>query len=92
MKTDLYNGETKYNVGEESERNGHLYGAIIASIRDYQKAMKERKYAMHHLAYAGHYIGDLSMPFHNMDFNQFNKANHTYNDGIVENEVKSNID
>ena len=63
---------------------GHLYGAIVASVNDYIIKGSGGKYALYTLGYAAHYIGDLSMPFHNMTFNDFNKTNHTANDGIVE--------
>jgi hypothetical protein len=82
----------KYNVGTDNEKTGHLYGAIVASIRDYKTTLAAKKYATYHLAYAGHYIGDLSMPLHNMDHNEFNILNHSSNDRIVEDEVSNNID
>lgn len=52
---------------------GHLYGAIIASIRKYMKIKKSGRYAEYHLAFAAHYIGDLSQPFHNTVYNTYNR-------------------
>ena len=43
----------KYNQHDPS---GHLYGAIIASVRDYIEVKKKGRYAEYHLAYAAHYI------------------------------------
>jgi hypothetical protein len=43
---------------------GHLYGAIVASVRDYIEAKKRGRYAEHHLAYCAYKIGDLSQPLH----------------------------
>jgi hypothetical protein len=80
----------KYNSTDDKE--GHLYGAIVAAVRAYQSDTKRGKYADYNLAYAGHYIGDISNPMHNFDYNDFNKKNHTANDATIENEVASNID
>ena len=78
-----YNKPRDYNNPEDEK--GHLYGAIIASINDYIITGAGDKYARYPLGYAMHYIGDLSMPFHNIAFDKFNGANHSANDGIVEN-------
>jgi hypothetical protein len=66
------------------DAEGHLYGAIIASLRDYEKDKALGKYAEYHLAYSAHYIGDLSMPLHNTPYDDFNERHHSINDGIVE--------
>ena len=71
---------------------GHIYGAIVAAIRDYKNDVINGKYAVYNLVYAGHYIGDLSMPLHNTDYDEFNKKYHVINDGIIEDEVSKNID
>ena len=70
---------------------GHLYGAIIASIREYLKTTLTGKYAEYHLAFCAHYIGDLSMPLHNTLYNDYNQKNHTATDGIIEEEVLYNL-
>lgn len=66
------------------EAEGHLYGAIIASLRDYEKTLQSGKYALYRLIYSAHYISDLSMPLHNIAYDDFNKERHQANDGIVE--------
>jgi hypothetical protein len=66
------------------DTQGHLYGAIIASLRAYQKDVQAGKYAKYHLAYCAHYIGDLSQPLHNIPYDNFNKTHHYSSDGIVE--------
>ena len=71
---------------------GHLYGAIIASVRDYIAVKKKGRYAEYHLAYAAHYIGDLSQPLHHTLYNDFNKRNHSKMDGVVNDEVMDNLD
>jgi hypothetical protein len=63
---------------------GHLYGAIIAAIDQYRERAGRGKYGRYPLGFAMHYIGDLSMPLHNVEFNDFNKAWHAANDGVVE--------
>jgi len=78
-QTERYN---KDNVFFDSE--GHLLGAIIASLRAYEKDLRADKYAMYNLVYCAHYIGDLSMPLHNTAYDDFNKQHHSINDGIVE--------
>lgn len=80
----------RYNKPGDVE--GHLYGAIIASLREYQKTVQAGKYPEYHIAFCAHYIGDLSQPFHNTPYDDFNKTHHTINDGEVENEVLKNID
>ncbi len=83
----------KYNLGTESEKGGHLYGAIVAAVRAYQDESGAGKFATYHLAYAGHYIGDLSMPLHNIDNSLLDTLpNHYDNDHIVEDEILTNID
>lgn len=78
-----YNKPRDYNNPEDAK--GHLYGAIVAAINDYIITGAGGKYARYPLGYAMHYIGDLSMPFHNIAHDDFNGANHSANDGIVEN-------
>ncbi len=79
----------KYN--NPSDKEGHLYGAIIASLREYESTKQAGKYAEYHIAFCSHYVGDLSQPLHNIPYDDFNKAHHDINDGIVENEVFKNI-
>lgn len=47
--------------------------------------------AEYYLAFCSHYIGDLSNPFHNMFYDDFNKQHHLINDGIVDKEVMENL-
>ena len=79
----------KYN--KPADKEGHLYGAIIASLREYKKTLQAGKYPEYHIAFCAHYIGDLSQPLHNIPYDDFNKTHHVINDGIVENEVFKNI-
>ncbi len=79
----------KYNSREDKE--GHLYGAIIASLREYKKTVEAGKYPEYHIAFCAHYVSDLSQPLHNTRYDDFNKTHHVINDGIVENEVLKNI-
>jgi hypothetical protein len=79
----------RYNSPKDDE--GHLYGAIIGSVRDYMAMKKSGKYARYPLAFCAHYCGDLSMPLHNTPYDDFNKARHSINDGIIENSVRNNI-
>jgi hypothetical protein len=77
----------KYNQVDEG---GHLYGAIIASVRDYITAKSMGKYAEYHLAFCAHYVGDLSQPLHNTVYNDFNQKYHVRMDGIINDEVLEN--
>ncbi len=79
----------RYNDLNDSE--GHLYGAIIASLRAYVETNEKGNYAEYHLAFCAHYIGDLSQPLHNIPYDSFNKVHHTANDGIIEKEVLAKI-
>jgi hypothetical protein len=79
-----------YNCPNDDE--GHLYGAIIASIRKHDELFNKGEYVGYHMAFAAHYIGDLSMPNHNMPMmkdgypenDEKAKAWHIVNDGVVE--------
>lgn len=63
---------------------GHLYGAILAAVGDYAAERARGKYGEYHLAFAAHYLGDLSMPLHNTEYNAFNRKNHAAMDGIAD--------
>jgi hypothetical protein len=76
---------------DPSDQKGHLYGAIIASIGDYRATKLTGKYAEYHLAFCAHYVGDLSQPLHNTLYDSYNRKNHVATDGIIENEVLSNL-
>lgn len=73
------------------DREGHLYGAIIGSVRDYFSRRSSGRYARYSLIFCAHYVGDLSMPLHNTPMDEFNCTYHTINDGIIESSVRSNI-
>jgi hypothetical protein len=49
----------KYNTIDPA---GHLYGAIIGSVRAYIEDKQEGKYAEYHLAFCAHYVAHLSHP------------------------------
>lgn len=78
----------KYN---QIDFHGHLYGAIIASLRDYRRDTKEGKYAEYHLAFCAHYVADLSQPLHNIEHDAFNKTYHRDIDGVINEEVLGNL-
>lgn len=79
----------RYNTS--LDLRGHLYGAIIASIRQYRKTSLTGKYAEYHLAFCAHYVGDLSQPLHNTPYNAYNKQNHAATDGTINDEVLYNL-
>lgn len=80
---------SRYNKTGDAE--GHLYGAIIGAVRAYKEESASGKYAEYPLVFCAHYIGDLSMPLHNTEYDDFNKKRHTVNDGIIESSVRNNI-
>ncbi len=80
----------RYN--DPADETGHLYGAIVASFRDYISAKAAGKYGEYHLAYCAHYVGDLSMPLHNTLYDSFNRQHHTAMDGIVNDEVLDHLE
>jgi hypothetical protein len=80
----------KYN--RKMDIRGHLYGAIIGSIRDYLQEKYKGKYGEYHLALCAHYVGDLSQPLHNTAYNAYNQKYHKTTDGIINNEVLDHID
>jgi len=86
----VFDQVNRYN--DPTDKEGHLYGAIIASLRDYVKAKSAGKYGEYHMAFAVHYIGDLSQPLHNIPYDGFNRAHHAANDGIVDEGIFEHID
>jgi len=86
----VFKQANKYN--KTNDLMGHLYGAIIASVRDYFKARDGGKYGEYHLAFCAHYVGDLSQPLHNTLYNSYNRKNHKTIDGIINDEVLDNVD
>ncbi len=70
---------------------GHLYGAIVASIRQYRKTDMKGKYAEYHLAFCAHYVGDLSQPLHNTRYGAYNRRSHTATDAVIEAEALENV-
>ncbi len=80
----------KYN--DPTDEKGHLYGAIIASFRDYRSAKATGKYGDYHFAYCAHYVGDLSMPLHNTLYDSFNRQHHNAMDGIVNDEALEHLE
>jgi len=79
----------RFNLPDDEE--GHLYGAIIGSVRDYKKLSATGKYADYPLVFCAHYAGDLSMPLHNTVYDDFNRERHGVNDGIIECNALNNI-
>jgi hypothetical protein len=65
----------------------HLYGAIIASVRDYIRDKKKGRYGEYHLAICAHYAADLSQALHNTEHDAFNKRYHKAVDGTVNDEA-----
>lgn len=83
----------RYNkVNEAAGAEGHLYGAIVAALQCYEKDSASGKYSEYHIAYAAHYIGDLSNPLHNIPRDEFSIAHHSANDSVVENTVLDQTD
>jgi len=79
----------RYNDPADDE--GHLYGAIIGTVRDYKELRRSGKYPNYPLVFCAHYVGDLSMPLHNVPYDAFNRERHTINDGIIECSVQNNV-
>ncbi len=79
----------RFNLPDDEE--GHLYGAIIGSVRDYKQLSATGKYADYPLVFCAHYAGDLSMPLHNTVYDDFNRERHGANDGIIECNALNNI-
>ncbi len=82
-------GEVRAQVSgyDRFDRSGHLYGAIVASLRDAMAEAAKGGYAHKYLAYCVHYVGDLSMPLHHIEPSPFARRTHLENDGIVNAEV-----
>ena len=79
----------RYN---QKDSVGHLYGAIVASVRDYIDAKKKGRYAEYHMAYCAHYIGDLSQPLHSILYSDYNKRSHSKTDGVINDGILDNLE
>jgi hypothetical protein len=77
---------------DQKDPGGHLYGAIVASLRNYIGLTKKGKYGEYHLGFCFHDVGDLSQPLHHTLYNSYNRRYHLKNDGIVNNEILDNLD
>jgi hypothetical protein len=86
----VFNQVAAYN--RSGDPHGHLYGAIVAAVRDYLKEKKNGKYGEYHLAFAAHYIGDLSQPLHNTLYDDYNRKHHAATDATVNAEVLDHLD
>lgn len=67
--------------------DGHLYGAILASVRRYLELREKGKFPDYAMVYCSHYVGDLSMPLHNVPYDDFNRRWHHAGDGVIEAEA-----
>ena len=85
----VFDQVNRYN--SPGDEKGHLYGAIIASLREYRSAAKRGKYSDYHLAFCAHYVGDLSQPLHNTLYNEYNQRNHAATDDVINDEVLDNV-
>jgi hypothetical protein len=74
------------------DEEGHLYGAIIASLAEYRAEVARGAYAEYHLALTAHYVADLSQPFHNIPHDDFARRRHAANDGVVNAAVLDNVE
>ena len=74
------------------DKKGHLYGAIIASLRDYIREKRQGRYAEPHLAFCAHYVGDLSQPLHHTIYGSFNRKHHLAVDGTINDEILDSVD
>ena len=72
---------------------GHLYGAVMAAVGNYKAAKSRNSYPENHMAYAAHYVGDLSQPLHHIPKPRggYNDRMHFKTDGIIDSEVLSNV-
>lgn len=73
------------------DAKGHLYGAILGSLRAYRKQKEAGEYSEYHMGYCAHYVGDLSMPLHNIVYDDYNRTFHKEMDGIINDEVLENL-
>jgi hypothetical protein len=80
----------RYN--DPHDIDGHLYGAIVASLREYKSVKASGKYHAYYLVYCIHYAGELSMPLHNTLSNSFNRRYHSVMDEVVEKKILDHID
>jgi hypothetical protein len=79
------------NSYDQIDPQGHLYGAIIASLRNYIEITKKGKYGEYQLGFCAHYVGDLSQPLHHTLYNPYNQKYHLKTDGIVNDGVLDNL-
>jgi hypothetical protein len=72
---------------------GHLYGAILAALGNYRAIRSRGGYAENHMAFAAHYIGDLSQPLHHIPKPKggLNDRWHLKTDGVIDSEVLNNL-
>ncbi len=77
----IENGLLFYRTDQDTcQKNGNLYFSIVYYYREFLKTKN-----IQNLVFLGHFIGDLSNPFHNMGYETFNETHHSKNDAILDN-------
>lgn len=77
----------KKQIEDTDHSHGHLYGAIIENLRKYIELKRAGKFADYYMVYVGHYIGDLSMPLHNINQTPWGWKHHLQIDGTLEKDI-----
>ena len=91
VTAQLVLGQAELYDRPDDRGEGHLYGAIVGSVRAYRAMKASGKYARYPLAFCAHYVGDLSMPLHNTPYDDFNRSRHALNDGVIEASVRDSV-
>jgi hypothetical protein len=84
----------KIKAGKIEGNNHHCNqprGTVVTS-QTVLRQVDRYNQAEYHLAFCGHYVGDLSQPLHNTLYGSFNKKHHVAVDGIVNDEILDNPD
>jgi len=65
----------------------------MAAVGNYKSAKSRNAYPENHMAYAAHYLGDLSQPLRHIPMPKggYNDRLNSKTDGIIDSEVLSNI-
>jgi hypothetical protein len=91
VTADMVSGQVELYDRPDETGEGHIYGAVIGSVRAYRAMRATGKFARYPLVFCAHYVGDLSMPLHNTPYDDFNKTRHSINDGVIDAGVRDSV-
>lgn len=81
---DVYDQLEQIGQQRSDGNEGYLLGEIVNATRKTKERTEAGKFDDYNYAVLCHYVGDLSMPLHMAEYDDFNKKNHLKIDSILD--------